>query len=106
MTVQQETIEILLFELIYSSSNKLKVFIEPGTESGRQLNKKSNASIVNTKVYLILIEHDNSYELDDWTDAILMAKKLIEDLEKEIAHGNLNPNFYKRIRFRLQTCEV
>lgn len=105
MTELQNRIETALFELIQNAGNKLHVSLLLESESTRQPyndKPKSRAFLHRTQVVLELVEHDNPYELNDWGEAIVRAEELVGELEKEIFHEKSNPNFYRRIRFRIQ----
>lgn len=100
-TVTQRLLEMKLFDLITEAGPFLQVLTTSNSDSIARESKTGANKYYGNKVSLILLEPQNDADLQLWEVAIKNAEDLVAEVKEEHDWNLTNPNFYKRISYKI-----
>lgn len=97
-TDQQKRISTYIQQLINGFEDYISISLVRKIDA-RSSNSQCAATIgeSRTKVNVVLIEAENSAELDVWAETLVKAEELLQQLQNERMHQLDTPDFFKYI---------
>ena len=113
MEEQQKRTEKLLFDLKRDFPNCVSISLHSKRDFDQlrrsdypqqtETEKGTRAFLSSEKrVQVVLIEPTTKEELDQWSDALVKAEELVDQVNKVIAHENNHPDWFKSIEAKFQ----